>query len=107
MSRGQGTKMGILCVQICLMQQAFFSFLFSATPRGESRQLGPHSIVWIERNSHLNYVFAFPRFGVLPGHKNAAAYIPYNGIVTGASPKGVVIRVRDGEVVISRGEMVR
>jgi thioredoxin reductase len=51
-----------------------------------------YKIIWIEKNSHLNYVFAFPRFSVLPGLEERA-FIPYSAVEAGA-PKGSVRRVQ-------------
>lgn len=38
-----------------------------------------HRVVLIERNSHFNHLYVFPRFSVLPGHEHKA-FIPYSSI---------------------------
>lgn len=50
-------------------------------------------IVLIEKNSHFNYSFTFPRFSVVPGYEHTA-FIPYDGIAKGA-PAGLVTRIQD------------
>ncbi|EUC39817.1 hypothetical protein COCMIDRAFT_41750 [Bipolaris oryzae ATCC 44560] len=68
-----------------------------------------HRVVLIEKNSHFNYVFAFPRFSVISGYEKFA-FIPYGGLEKGA-PKGIfefvqgkidkvderIIRLEDGK----------
>lgn len=44
-------------------------------------------VILIEKNSHFNYVFAFPRFSVLGGLEQYA-FIPYEGLAKNA-PKGI------------------
>lgn len=46
-----------------------------------------YRVVLIEKNSHFNYVFAFPRFSVIGGYEKFA-FIPYGGLAKGV-PKGV------------------
>lgn len=46
-----------------------------------------YRVVLIEKNSHFNYVFAFPRFSVISGYEKFA-FIPYGGLEKGA-PKGI------------------
>lgn len=46
-----------------------------------------YRVVLIEKNSHFNYVFAFPRFSVLEGYEKYA-FIPYEGLGKQA-PKGI------------------
>lgn len=38
-----------------------------------------HRVILIERNSHFNHLYAFPRFSVLPGHAHKA-YVPFSHI---------------------------
>ncbi|CDS00533.1 uncharacterized protein SPSC_02082 [Sporisorium scitamineum] len=38
-----------------------------------------HRVILIERNSHFNHLYVFPRFSVLPGHEHKA-FIPYSSI---------------------------
>ncbi|PSN65459.1 putative amid-like NADH oxidoreductase [Corynespora cassiicola Philippines] len=63
-----------------------------------------YRVVLVERNSHLNYLFAFPRFGVVPGYEKYA-FIPYEGIVKGA-PEGIYSRVQGTVVEVSAKEVV-
>ncbi|OIW28095.1 FAD/NAD(P)-binding domain-containing protein [Coniochaeta ligniaria NRRL 30616] len=70
-----------------------------------------YRVVLIERNSHIHYVFNFPRFSVISGHE-AKAFIPYNNIVGGA-PKGIFEQIRgtvksvtDKDVLLESGERV-
>ncbi|KAJ0423245.1 hypothetical protein BJY00DRAFT_310374 [Aspergillus carlsbadensis] len=60
-----------------------------------------YNIIWIERNSHLNYVFAFPRFSVVSGLEERA-FIPYTSIEKSA-PKGSLRRVQ-GTVMSVNGD---
>ncbi|SPO21435.1 uncharacterized protein UTRI_00912 [Ustilago trichophora] len=38
-----------------------------------------HRVILIERNSHFNHLYVFPRFSVSPGHEHKA-FIPYSSI---------------------------
>ncbi|KAK0536093.1 hypothetical protein OC835_002165 [Tilletia horrida] len=42
-----------------------------------------HRVILIDRNSHFNHLYVFPRFSVLPGHEHKA-FIPYSSIFSGA-----------------------
>ncbi|KAF7376442.1 Apoptosis-inducing factor 2 [Mycena sanguinolenta] len=55
-----------------------------------------YKVVFIEKNSHINFLFAFPRFSVVPGYEHTA-FIPYDGIAKGA-PAGLVTRIQDTAV---------
>ena len=46
-----------------------------------------YRVVLIEKNSHFNYVFAFPRFSVIRGYEKYA-FIPYTGLGKGV-PEGI------------------
>lgn len=46
-----------------------------------------YRVVLVEKNSHFNYVFAFPRFSVISGYEKFA-FIPYGGLEK-AAPKGI------------------
>ncbi|KAF3033699.1 hypothetical protein E8E12_004721 [Didymella heteroderae] len=46
-----------------------------------------YRVVLIEKNSHFNYVFAFPRFSVIKGYEKFA-FIPFTRLGTRA-PKGI------------------
>ncbi|KAL5412552.1 hypothetical protein PMIN04_009804 [Paraphaeosphaeria minitans] len=52
-----------------------------------------YRVVLVEKNSHLNYVFAFPRFIVVKGHEQNA-FIPYSGISKGAL-EGIFHHIQD------------
>ncbi|SJX60881.1 uncharacterized protein SRS1_12107 [Sporisorium reilianum f. sp. reilianum] len=54
-----------------------------------------HRVILIERNSHFNHLYVFPRFSVLPGHEHKA-FIPYTSIFKNAParPKSHVQRGR-------------
>lgn len=69
-------------------------------------------VVLVEKNSHLNYLFAFPRFSVVPGHEDKL-FIPYDGIKK-TGPAGIVDIVQgrakaieDGVVVLEDGKEVK
>ncbi|KAI4528593.1 FAD/NAD(P)-binding domain-containing protein [Schizophyllum commune Loenen D] len=47
---------------------------------GVSKLPGNWRVVAIDRNSHLNHVYAFPRFAVVGGHEHQA-FIRYDGMV--------------------------
>ncbi|UZJ51899.1 hypothetical protein CBS101457_001219 [Exobasidium rhododendri] len=38
-----------------------------------------HRVILIERNSHFNHLYVFPRFSTLPGHEHKA-FVPYESI---------------------------
>jgi NADH dehydrogenase FAD-containing subunit len=61
-----------------------------------------YKIIWIEKNSHLNYVFAFPRFSVVAGLEERA-FIPYTALEAGA-PKGCLRRTQGTVSWINREE---
>jgi NADH dehydrogenase FAD-containing subunit len=63
-----------------------------------------YKAVWIEKNSHLNYSFNFPRFSVLPGHEQTA-FIPYDGIARGA-PTGIFSRVQDRVIGLTENQVL-
>ncbi|KAJ4300939.1 hypothetical protein N0V90_003028 [Kalmusia sp. IMI 367209] len=58
-----------------------------------------YRVVLVEKNSHLNYVFAFPRFSVVSGYE-PYAFIPYSGLAKGA-PEGVFQHVRDTAIQVT------
>jgi apoptosis-inducing factor 2 len=70
-----------------------------------------YKVILIERNSHFNYTFNFPRYSVLQGHEEQA-FIPYEGLCQSA-PEGIfeqirdeVTCVRDGEVELASGKCI-
>src|SRR6187402_1370264 len=71
-----------------------------------------YRIVLVEKNSHFNYSFNFPRYCVVPGHEKKAC-IPYSGIAKDA-PRGIfkqiqetAVGIRGNEVELASGEKVR
>ncbi|KAL4787129.1 hypothetical protein BJX76DRAFT_364227 [Aspergillus varians] len=52
-----------------------------------------YRVVLIERNSHFNHFFVFPRFGVTKGQEGKA-FVPYDGMARG-TPKGIFEHIRD------------
>ena len=63
-----------------------------------------YKAVWIEKNSHLNYLFNFPRYSVLTGHEHTA-FIPYDGVAKGA-PAGIFTRIQDRAVTIMENQVL-
>lgn len=70
-----------------------------------------YKVALIERNSHFNYSFNFPRNSVLQGHERRA-FIPYDGI-TSAAPTGAfelvhdeVVRLTENSVTLASGREV-
>ncbi|KIN08613.1 hypothetical protein OIDMADRAFT_188209 [Oidiodendron maius Zn] len=52
-----------------------------------------YRVILIEKNSHLNFSWVFPRFSVISGYEKKA-FIPYDGIARSA-PAGIFSRVQD------------
>jgi apoptosis-inducing factor 2 len=50
---------------------------------------GRFRVLLIEKNSHFQHLFAFPRFSSAVGVKTQKAFIPYPGVFD-ASPRGSV-----------------
>ena len=71
-----------------------------------------YRVVLIERNSHLNYSFNFPRYSVLQGHERKA-FIPYDGIGRRAPERALkricdaATRITEDTVRLSSGEEIR
>ncbi|KAK2882505.1 hypothetical protein FQN49_000271 [Arthroderma sp. PD_2] len=63
-----------------------------------------YKVVLIEKNSHFNYSFNFPRFSVMRGHEHKA-FIPYNGIAS-AAPAGIFRRVQDTAVGLTETQVI-
>ncbi|EFE42690.1 Amid-like NADH oxidoreductase, putative [Trichophyton verrucosum HKI 0517] len=55
--------------------------------------------VLIEKNSHFNHLYVFPRFGVVPGMEQSA-FIPYTGIASHA-PAGIFQHVQDSATSVT------
>ncbi|KAJ4362446.1 hypothetical protein N0V83_010539 [Neocucurbitaria cava] len=62
------------------------NWLANAVPLG-------HRVVLVEKNSHFNYLFAFPRYAVVAGYERGA-FIPYEDILGDAVKKGSLLRIR-------------
>jgi NADH dehydrogenase FAD-containing subunit len=89
---------------------ASFTGLHLAKRLTESLNSG-YRVVLVEKNSHFNWTFNFPRYSVLKGHEQKA-FIPYGGFVENA-PEGsvvlmqdTVVRVREMEVELASGKIV-
>ncbi|RSL42401.1 hypothetical protein CEP53_012216 [Fusarium sp. AF-6] len=63
-----------------------------------------YKAVLIEKNSHLNYSFNFPRFSVMTGHEHEA-FIPYDAIHRGV-PAGILTRIQDTVVDITEKQII-
>lgn len=61
------------------------NWLANAVPTG-------YRVILVEKNSHFNYLFAFPRYAVVPGYEQGA-FIPYQDILRGATKKGSLLHV--------------
>jgi NADH dehydrogenase FAD-containing subunit len=68
-----------------------------------------YRVVLVEKNSHFNHLFTFPRFSVLKGYEQYA-FIPYTGLSKSA-PDGIfchmqdtAIEIKENFVSLSRGE---
>ncbi|KAK2882576.1 hypothetical protein FQN49_000224 [Arthroderma sp. PD_2] len=67
--------------------------------------------VLIERNSHFNHLFVFPRYGVVPGMEQSA-FIPYDGIARSAPPgifkhiQGSATGITPNQVQLASGETI-
>ncbi|OAL46975.1 putative amid-like NADH oxidoreductase [Pyrenochaeta sp. DS3sAY3a] len=80
-------------------------YLADAVPTG-------YRVVLVEKNSHFNYLFAFPRFAAVTGYEREA-FIPYEGILGGGIKKGALLHVHaeaasvtDKQVVLKNGETI-
>ncbi|KAI8667777.1 Pyr-redox-2 domain-containing protein [Fusarium keratoplasticum] len=63
-----------------------------------------YKAVLIEKNSHLNYSFNFPRFSVMEGHEHQA-FIPYDAICQGGPP-GILTRIQNTVVDITEKQII-
>jgi len=63
-----------------------------------------YRIILVEKNSHFNYTFNFPRYAVARGREHKA-FIPYTGLVNGA-PEGILEIVRDEVLEIDGDEVI-
>lgn len=62
-----------------------------------------YKAVLIERNSHFNHLFTFPRYGVVPGIEHQA-FIPYDNIST-FGPPGILQHIRGSAASISSSQV--
>jgi apoptosis-inducing factor 2 len=62
-----------------------------------------YKVTMIEKNSHFNFLFNFPRFSVLP-RREQQAFIPYDGIVR-AAPPGALRHVRDTVTAVTTDQI--
>lgn len=63
-----------------------------------------YKVVWIEKHSHFNYIFNFPRYSVLMGHEQKA-FIPYDFIAKNA-PLGIINRIQEEAVEITENQVL-
>ncbi|EFE41891.1 hypothetical protein TRV_03351, partial [Trichophyton verrucosum HKI 0517] len=67
--------------------------------------------VLIERNSHFNHLFVFPRCGVVSGLEQSA-FIPYDGVARSAPPgifkhiQDSATSITDNQVILASGEKI-
>lgn len=80
-------------------------YLANAVPTG-------YRVVLVEKNSHFNYLFAFPRFAAVAGYERDA-FIPYEDILSSGIKKGSLLHhhaeaasVTETQVVLSNGESI-
>jgi apoptosis-inducing factor 2 len=62
-----------------------------------------YKVILIERNSHFNFSWVFPRFSVIPGYEEQA-FIPYDGVARNA-PAGIWSHIHDSVVQITPTEV--
>jgi NADH dehydrogenase FAD-containing subunit len=63
-----------------------------------------YKVVWIEKHSHFNYIFNFPRYSVLKGHEQSAL-IPYDFVAKGA-PLGNLTRIQDEAIAMTDSQVL-
>lgn len=87
-----------------------FSGVYLARRLANSLPTG-YKVVLIEKNSHFNYLFNFPRYSVVTGHEHKA-FIPFDSVTQGA-PTGIFQRIQDvatqvraDEVILESGKTV-
>ena len=62
-----------------------------------------YRVILVEKKSHFNYAFNFPRYSVLQGHEQLA-FIPYTGLVK-AAPPGSLQLIQDSVISISEKDV--
>lgn len=63
-----------------------------------------YKVVWIEKNSHLNYSFVFPRFSVMANNEHTA-FIPYDGVGQ-SGPVGISTHIQDTAIDITEKQVL-
>jgi NADH dehydrogenase FAD-containing subunit len=87
-----------------------FTGLQLATRLGHTLSTG-YRVILIEKNSHFNFSFNFPRYSVLRGHE-ARAFIPYDATGKDLPPgifkitQGIVTSVEEDFVQLDTGERI-
>jgi len=72
-----------------------------------------YRVVLIEKNSHFNYTFNFPRFSVLSTGKEGKAFIPFDGHLASAPQRiyerivGEVKELREDEAELLSGQVIK
>ncbi|KAJ7466955.1 FAD/NAD-P-binding domain-containing protein [Mycena latifolia] len=70
-----------------------------------------HHVIMIEKNSHMQHLFAFPRISVVPGFEHKA-FVPFTNAYHETPPhstsivQGVVSAVLPDKVVLASGEVI-
>lgn len=62
-----------------------------------------YRVVLVEKNSHFNFSFNFPRYSVVQGHEQKA-FVPYSGLV-GSFPSGIFQHVHDTATQLKEGQV--
>lgn len=71
-----------------------------------------YKVVVVEQNSHINYLFNFPRFSVISGYEKQA-FIPYDEIIKSAPPgalqfiRGTVTHIKNDCIQLASGRQIR
>ncbi|CAG8960263.1 hypothetical protein HYFRA_00012783, partial [Hymenoscyphus fraxineus] len=61
-------------------------------------------VILVERNSHFNFTFNFPRYSVVSGREHKA-FVPYNGLRGNNAPKGIFEQIQDIAVGFTEKEV--
>ncbi|KAI5455992.1 hypothetical protein BGZ63DRAFT_475842 [Mariannaea sp. PMI_226] len=64
-----------------------------------------HRILLVEPHSHLNHLFAFPRFAILSGHEHKA-FIPYSGAFSSASNPSQHAIIRGRAISLTKDHVI-
>lgn len=63
-----------------------------------------YRVILVERNSHFNYTFNFPRYSVTQGREHKA-FVPYDGLSGSNAPEGIFEQVKDTVVGLTEEEV--